>query len=85
MVILPVGFTAIEYPGYFWNIKAKALYSIKVSGVLKELKRYKPNGFNHMNEDFYVVSVNGKRKVLSLSYLENLVIEDSEIEVVSRV
>ena len=82
MVILPVGFTAIEYPGYFWNIKTKALYSIKVGGVLKELKRYKPNRFNHMDEDFYAVSVKGKRRILGLTYLNNLVIKDSEIEVV---
>lgn len=41
MVILPSEFVATEWPGYFWNVKTKEIYSIK-TGVLKKLAKRKP-------------------------------------------
>ena len=37
MVTLPDNFTMTKYPGYFWNVLDKKLYSIKVTGELKPL------------------------------------------------
>lgn len=35
MVTLPKDFVATKYPGYFWNVVDKKLYSLKVTGELK--------------------------------------------------
>ena len=37
MVTLPKDFVATRYPGYFWNVVEKKLYSIKVTGELKPM------------------------------------------------
>lgn len=82
MVTLPNEFVAVKYPGYFWNLTDKKLYSLKVSGILKKLAGpYKPNSFNHLNEPAYKVSVNGSRKILTVSYLQNLKSVNSVIPV----
>lgn len=71
MVKLPKQFVATKYPGYFWDIEAKRLYSCK-SGELKEMKVVIPNYFNHLHEKGYQVSVKGQRRVLLWSYLLKL-------------
>lgn len=70
-VTLPEGFVATRFPGYFWNIETKTLYTAKL-GVLRPLPVCKPNPFNHFREDGYRVSHQGKKRFLSLSYLERL-------------
>lgn len=84
MVTLPPPFTATKYPGYFWNIEEKKLYSIKQSGELKELKMQNPNRWNHIPMPGYIVSFKGRRKYLAIGYLNKLVLEDSEIKAHSR-
>ena len=42
MVIFPPEFVKIHIPGYYWNVERECLYSIKVDGVLKPLKRQPP-------------------------------------------
>jgi len=71
MVTLPKEFVATKYPGYFWNIQDKKLYSVKVTGMLKPLARVYPNQFNHFRSGFSV-SIRGQKRVLELSYLETL-------------
>ena len=78
MVILPPGFTAIRYPGYFWDTKNKELYSIKQGGVLHKMKRIKPNYWNH-EFNGYQISHEGIRRNIPMYYLEKLQLKDSMI------
>ncbi len=75
MVTLPKEFVATKYPGYFWNIKDKQLYSVKITGMLKPLastylwrKNYPPNpavpGYN--------ISVKGRKRFMSIEELTKL-------------
>lgn len=90
MITFPQDFTATKYPGYFWNIKEEELYSVKIGGVLKPLKRkdvwqikqFSPYGWRIDADNWvYRVSVQGKRKYLSDKYLLSLEIEDSEFPI----
>lgn len=78
MVSLPTEFTATKYPGYFWNLKDSQLYSLKVSGVLRPLKRTYPTEWNQFKTG-YKISVNGQRKFLDILYLKKLVTKNSII------
>ena len=83
MVTLPKEFVATKYPGYFWNINDKALYSVKITGQLKQMKsgftgdmidgRWVPN----YNVPAYRISVAGVRKILLIKDLEKLKETDS--------
>ena len=84
MVTLPLEFVATKYPGYFWNLDTRTLFSLKVTGVLRELKKVHPNRFSRITESGYYVSVRGAKKFLPLSYLLSLVPKDSRIPVESR-
>ena len=79
MVVLPMGFTATKYPGYFWDTKNEKLYSIKVDGSLYEMKRCYPSRFNHLNGPAYRVCHKGIRRVLMVKFLKELQVEDSVI------
>lgn len=76
MVTLPKEFVATKYPGYFWNIKDEKLYSIKVTGALKPLSYTRAGLFNKYTRRIimpgYHVSVNGKKKILTLEELKAL-------------
>lgn len=81
MVTLPKEFVATRFPGYFWNIETQTLYSLKVGGVLREMKRCKPNRWNRWHEEGYRVSHEGRNRNLFMSYLTKLEPSDSEIPV----
>ena len=81
MVRLPNVFIATKFPGYFWNTETQTLYSLKIDGVLKELKMVYPNHFNMIRMPGYRVSVKGRRKYLSIGYLKKLKPEFSVIPV----
>lgn len=72
MVTLPPEFTATKYLGYFWNTKDHQLYSLKVGGYLKPMVLTKPNKWNQLTEPVYRVSVDGRRRYLTLSSLTKL-------------
>lgn len=73
MVTLPVDFVATRYPGYFWNVTEKKLYSIKVTGELRPMKFDKGGTFYGVRyEPGYKISVNGKRRKYTMSYLGTL-------------
>ena len=72
MVVLPIEFVKTRYPGYFWNTESQTLYSLKIGGVLKEIKISRPNSFNNYSEPMYRVCVKGVRKGMSLSSLQKL-------------
>lgn len=65
-----------KYPGYFWDTETQSLYSIKVSGVLKPLKKNDKfwcrmdRGYIHKPN--YQISVNGVRKTLTTERIERL-------------
>ena len=73
MVTLPKDFVATRYPGYFWNVAEKKLYSIKVTGELKEL-RFSKGGFFYGRDipPGYKISVNGARRYYTMDYLNKL-------------
>ena len=90
MVTLPKRFVATKYPGYFWDMQAKMLYSIKMTGVLKPLKYQKTlltmtkGGFiqplmhgKHLGG--YNVSHQGRKRRLTDEYLYGLTYTDSVI------
>lgn len=90
MISFPKDFTATKYPGYFWNVKEKELYSMKVDGILKPLKRqsfYKLQSFSRYawridcDKWLYQVSVKGCKKYLTDTYLLALELEDSQVPV----
>lgn len=83
MVTLPLPFVATKFPGYFWNLDTQALSSLKVGGVLRELRLKKGNHFNHMpwGTKFYEVYHQGHRKILTVQSLEKLTAADSVIPV----
>ena len=73
MVVLPSGFVMTKYPGYFWNITEKKLYSIKVTGELRPIKFHNGGRFyGTYIEPGYPVSVNGQRRKLTMEYLGSL-------------
>lgn len=73
MVTLPKDFVATRYPGYFWNVVEKKLYSVKVTGELKAMAFYK-GGFFYGNkiEPGYQISVKGRKRTFPLTYLTSL-------------
>jgi len=93
LVTLPPGFVAIKFPGYFWNLRTKQLYSIK-SGLLKPIRGIpqstvnylisaKPQFFNRVTGyPMYCVSVNGCKRYIFKHYLESLCPVEYEIPVV---
>lgn len=83
MITFPHEFTATKYPGYFWNVEKKELYSIKVTGELRKLKRVKSSHFNRYF-DGYVVSHRGCRRHLTMEYLQSLKTIDTVIPVAGQ-
>jgi len=85
MVTLPPQFVATKYPGYFWNLEDKRLYSVKITGMLRPLAHTKPNRWNRLwdwNETGgYKVSVNGSRRWLTDSHLAKLTPSDSVVPI----
>ena len=75
MVNLPQEFVATKYPGYFWNVKTKTLFTAK-TGVLKQMARCKKT-FHQFSIDGYVVSHEGRRRPLYLVNLMMLKAKDS--------
>ena len=73
MVTLPKDFVATRYPGYFWNVVEKKLYSLKVTGELRAMTVQRGFFYNGKNiEPGYPISVKGIRKRYTLKYLNSL-------------
>lgn len=79
MIILPFGFTATKYPGYFWDTTGHELYSLKIAGELRKMPMTPfPNRWNYyQKEDGWRVSHKGRKQWLWKSDLEKLVVTDS--------
>lgn len=73
MVTLPKDFVATRYPGYFWNVVERKLYSLKVTGELKPMAFFKGGTFYGVRHDpGYKISVNGQRRKYTMEYLGSL-------------
>ena len=88
MITLPEGLTATKYPGYFFHVADRELYSIKVGGNLRKLKKrpygkicaFVPYAWKLECDTWcWQVSVEGKKKFLTDRYLYSLSVEDSEV------
>lgn len=82
MVTLPKNLTATIYPGYFWDVTNKDLYSIK-TGTLKKIKKNITNKYTkHLCYKYYFnISHKGKSKIFTDGYLESLTLQDSIIPI----
>lgn len=76
MVTLPKEFVATKFPGYFWHTVEQKLYTLKVTGVLRPLKKQPPNRYNHY-KDMYAVSHKGQRRGLLVEKLKQLQLTNS--------
>ena len=86
MITFKPEFIATKYPGYFFNVKDEQLYSMKVDGILKPLKYYRPNRFNYIglrpvklndgekvySKGGYYVSVKGRRRFYAIEQLKDI-------------
>lgn len=71
MITFPEEFVTTNLPGYFWNTKTQRLFSIKVTGELRELKFQPANMWNNFRAG-YRVSRKGRKRVFTLDYLKSL-------------
>lgn len=73
MVTLPKDFVATRYSGYFWNVKEKRLYTIKVTGELRPMA-FNPGGrfYGVTHLPGYQISVKGMKRKLTMDYLGTL-------------
>lgn len=79
MVKFPPEFVKLKFPGYFWNVNEKKLYSIKVDGILKPLHFSKGGTFHFQTiEPGYVISVGGVKRRLPLSYLHTITVPETD-------
>ena len=73
MIKLPKNLVSIKYPGYFYDVVERKLYSCKVNGVLTPLKYNK--GFFLKGRVFppgWVISHKGRKIRLDQTYLDAL-------------
>lgn len=99
MITLPKEFVATKYPGYFFNRDDQKLYSLKISGILKELKYRYPNRWNYIGQyptkladgtkiyskGGYQVSVKGQTRFYAIEQLKEIKEHDATIPVKEKV
>jgi hypothetical protein len=71
MLMFPLEFVPVKYPGYMWNVKDSQLYTYKL-GCLRALPVQLPRPWNHAQTPYYSVSHLGKRRRLYVSELQTL-------------
>jgi hypothetical protein len=85
MITLPKSFAPIDYPGYFWCTERKKLFSIKVTGQIKELTLYRPDvlsaRYKNMTGDYYILSHENKPVWVSRNSLTMSRVKDVELPV----
>jgi len=99
MIYFPADLTPLPYcPGYFWDVEEHKLFSIKVGGVLRELKMLRAHpamftsgrftyskGGLRVGDPYYRVSVNGRYRYLTFSSLKKLELVHYDMPVIRRV
>lgn len=79
MITFPPEFVATKFPGYFWNTKTRRLFTIKIEGVLRELKHTKASYWTN-GKSGYRVSYKGRRRWLKDEYLKKLISQEIPVE-----
>jgi hypothetical protein len=72
---LPAGFVATKWPGYFWDMLNEKFYSMKVDGILKEMKHHKsfwPRGRWGELPAGWGISVNGRKRRVTRQEMQKL-------------
>ena len=92
MIVFPPEFVKTRFPGYFFNVDTKVLYSIKGTGELRPLKKHSGfrgyHRFLHRYVDVlpgYVISVNGCKRRVTDKYLDSLIRTTNELQIVDVV
>jgi len=97
MIYFPDTLTPVpNCPGYFWDVKKEKLFSIKIGGVLRELKMLTahPAMFTHRTsrwlnlkpgQRYYRVSVEGRNRYLPLAGLKKLEVVHYDMPIIERV
>lgn len=97
MIYFPADLTPVPHcPGYFWDMQKERLFSLKMGGVLRELKmlRAHPAMFRYGNsrwlnldvgDKYYRISVDGKNRYLPVASLKRLEMVHYHIPVIERV
>lgn len=96
MIYFPATLTPVpNYPGYFWDVESHKIYSLKVGGVLRELKRKRvhPAMFNYGNwhgriapgDLYYSLSKNGRSRVMLVKDLKRLELVHYDMPVINRI
>lgn len=76
MVQFPEGFTALIYPGYFWNSNEKCIYSLKRGGVLRPLPLRRRFIYKMMDIPCgYDIYYKGKRKRLPVANIDRYLVK----------
>ena len=81
MVTLPKDFVAIKYPGYFWHLTEKRLYSVKIGGILRPLAKPSPPNYWNRGVSMYRLSVSGSHRYIAVEKLKLLKPKNSIIPV----
>lgn len=71
MLMFPLEFVPVKYPGYAWNVKEQRLYTFKL-GSLRPLPVRMPCMWNNMAPAHYTVSHLGRKRHLLVSDLKKL-------------
>lgn len=79
MITFPDGFVATKFPGYFWNTTDEKLYTMKVTGVLRAMRRCDPAPYEVDGQPSYRISVQGIRQRLTISQIKRTLQRDANV------
>jgi hypothetical protein len=94
MIKFPATLTPVpKLPGYFWDVKSHKLYSIKVGGVLRELKVQRCKSYRGCNrfskvkvgELYYGLSHRGQSRSTPVRHLKKLTLVDYDVPVIDYI
>jgi hypothetical protein len=93
MITFPNDLTPVpKFPGYFWDVVAHKLYSIKVGGVLREMTLRRANQFNanrwngmRTGQLHYSLSREGFSHTVTVVNLKKLKMTDYAIPLINKV
>jgi hypothetical protein len=94
MIKFPATLTPVpKLPGYFWDVNSHKLYSIKVGGVLRELKVQRCKAYRGCNrfskvkvgELYYGLSHRGRSMPTPVRDLKKLALVDYDVPVIDYI
>ena len=93
MIKFPATLTPVpKLPGYFWDVNSHKLYSIKIGGVLREMKVQRLHPCNHysrfskgkpkIGDLYYSLSHHGRHQPMPVRELKKLTLVDYDVPVI---